>query len=80
VTSPLANPTLGLFDGNGALLLSNDDWRSTQEAAIMATGLAPSNDQESAVLAILPSGNYTAIVSGNGSATGVALVEVYNLQ
>jgi hypothetical protein len=60
-------------------LVSNDDWRQTQEAEIMATGLAPSNDLEAAILAILSSGNYTAI-SGNGSANGVALVEACNLQ
>ena len=83
IPNPLSNPTLGLYNGNGALLLSNDDWKQTQEADILATGLAPGNDLESALLALLSSGNYTAIVSGTGSAagsTGVALVEVYNLQ
>lgn len=80
VPNALSNPTLGLYDQNGALLLSNDNWRDSQEAAIQATGLAPSNDLESAILAVLSFGNYTAIVSGNGAATGVALVEVYNLQ
>jgi hypothetical protein len=80
VPNALSNPTLGLYDQNGALLLSNDNWRDSQEAAIQATGLAPGNDLESAILTVLSFGNYTAIVSGNGSATGVALVEIYNLQ
>jgi hypothetical protein len=75
----LADPTLELFDGNGVLLASNDDWRDTQEADITATGLAPSNDAESAILETLAPSLYTAIVRGGNGTTGVALVEVYNL-
>jgi hypothetical protein len=73
----LADPTLELHDGNGGLIFSNDNWRTTQEAEIMATGLAPSNDLESAIVATLPPANYTAIVRGVNNTTGVALVEVY---
>jgi hypothetical protein len=80
VTSPLADPVLTLFDRNGNVLASNDNWRSTQEAAITATGLAPSSDAEAAILTTLPAGEYTAILSGAGNSTGVGLVEVYNLQ
>jgi hypothetical protein len=61
------------------MFASNDDWRSTQEADITATGLQPSNDAESAIVTTLLPGNYTAIVSGVGGATGLALVEVYGL-
>ena len=75
----LADPTLELFDGNGVLLASNDDWRDTQEAEIMATMMAPSNEAESAIVATLAPSLYTAIVRGANDTTGVALVEVYNL-
>jgi hypothetical protein len=77
IVSPLADPMLAVFDGNGTRLTSNDNWRDNQEAAIQATGLAPTNDFESAILATLPAGNYTAIVSGKNGASGVALVEIY---
>ena len=75
----LANPTLELFDGNGLLVVSNDDWRSDQESEIMATTIPPSNDLESAIVRTLPPAAYTAIVRGNNNTTGVALVEVYAL-
>ena len=79
VSHPLADPVLDLFDVNGNRLAHNGNWRDTQENAIKATGLPPPNDKESAILATLPSGNYTAIASGQGGSEGVALVEVYNL-
>jgi hypothetical protein len=84
----LANPTLELHDGTGALIASNDNWITTiiggiitanQVRNIMATGLAPRDPRESAIIADLPSGNYTAIVRGVNNTTGVALVEVYDL-
>jgi hypothetical protein len=80
VSGALANPTLELRDVNGTLVDSNDNWKSTNQAAIMATGLQPPNDLESAILRILSAGNYTAIVRGVNSTSGVALVEVYALQ
>ena len=80
IANPLGNPQLGLFDGNGTAIASNNDWKSSQQNAIAATGLAPANDLESAIIADLAPGNYTAIVSGVGGATGVALVEAYHLQ
>ncbi len=58
----------------------NDNWRSTQQAEIIATTIPPSNDLESAIVRTLPPGPYSAIVTGAGGTTGVALVEVYNLQ
>ena len=79
VAGKLADPTLELHDGNGGLLASNDNWRTDQEAEIIATGLPPSNDLESAIVATLPPANYTAIVRGVNNTTGVALVEVYAL-
>jgi len=79
VPSPLADPTLELHDGNGALLMSNDNWKDTQQAAIAATGLAPGNDAESAILATVTPGNYTAILRGKNNTTGTAVVEVYDI-
>jgi hypothetical protein len=79
LTNVLQNPTLSLFDVNGMAFASNDDWRSTQEADITATGLQPPNDADSAIVTTLLPGNYTAIVSGVGGTAGLALVEVYGL-
>ena len=79
ISNPLPNPTLELYDGNGTLIASNNDWRATQQNAISATGLQPPNDSESAILRTLAPGNYTAIVRGVNNATGVAVVEVYDL-
>jgi hypothetical protein len=63
----------------GDLIFANDNWKDAQQAAIEATNKAPPNDAESAILATLAPGNYTAIVRGVNNTTGVALVEVYNL-
>ena len=79
VTGVLADPTLRLFDGSGTPISSNNDWKNTQQAAIQATGLAPSFDVESAILITLQPGNYTAILSGNSGSTGVGLVELYDI-
>ena len=80
VANALADPTLELHDGNGALIASNDNWKDTQKSEIEATGVPPTNDKESALAQTLNAGNYTAIVTGNNNTTGVALVEAYNLQ
>lgn len=72
INNALANPTLELHDGNGELIRSNDNWKSTQQSALEATGLAPSNDLESAILVTLTAGNYTAIVTGFGEPIGVS--------
>jgi len=79
VANALADPTLELRDINGNLIQSNDNWRSTQQAEIIATGLQPSYDAESAIVATLAPSNYTMIVRGVNNTTGVALVEVYRL-
>ena len=88
VPNPLANPTLELHNAAGALIGSNDDWQRTtiggvithsQVADIQNSGHAPANPSESAIIAELPPGNYTAIVRGVNNITGVALVEVYDL-
>ena len=79
VPNTLADPFLELRDGNGALLQSNNDWRDSQEAGLQATGLAPSDELESALLISVPPGNYTAIVKGAHGDVGNGLVEVYKL-
>ena len=79
VTGVLADPTLELHDGSGALITSNDNWKDTQQAAISATGKAPPNDLESAILHTFTPGNYTAIVRGKNNTTGIGLVEAYDI-
>ena len=81
VPGKLADPTLELRDGNGTLIQANDNWRSDQQAEIIATGIPPSNDLESAIVALLPAGGAvsTAIVRGVNGTSGVALVEIYAL-
>jgi plastocyanin len=79
VPGALQDPTLELHDGNGTLLASNDNWRTDQEAEIIATTIPPSNDLESAIVRNLDPGNYTAVVRGGNNTTGVALVEAYGL-
>ena len=89
IPNALANPTLELHDGTGALIASNDNWRTTiiggiitsdQVRDILRSGHAPRDGRESAIIAELPAGNYTAIVRGVNDTTGVALVEVYDLE
>lgn len=75
----LANPVLELHDGNGALIASNDNWRDTQEAEIIATGLAPDDDLESALIATLSPGAYTAVIRGFDNGTGLAFYQLYSL-
>ncbi|PYL74457.1 MAG: hypothetical protein DMF27_14405 [Verrucomicrobia bacterium] len=80
VAGALAEPFLSLFAGNGNVLWTNNDWKHSQQAAIQATGLAPPNDLESAIIITVAAGRYTAILEGNGGGTGIGLVEVYKLR
>src|SRR5205814_6103348 len=88
VPDVLAGPTLDLYDGTGALIASNDSWLHTiiggiitsdQVRDIRNSGHAPTDARESAIIADLPAGNYTAIVRGVNNTMGVALGEVYDL-
>jgi hypothetical protein len=89
VPTPLSDPTVTLFDSTGTAIASNDDWQTTivdgkiitgnQVMEIQNTGKAPGSPNESAIIATLPPGNYTAIVQGVGGTTGNGLVEVYAL-
>jgi sugar lactone lactonase YvrE len=80
ISNPLSDPRIELHNASGALVSSNNDWKDTDRDLIQATGIPPSNDLESAIVAVLPGGSYTAIVSGRNGETGVGLVEVYNLR
>ncbi len=90
VTNALTNPQLALVDQSNHQLASNDNWQNTvvdgttitssQVSAIQNSGKAPPSANESAIIATLPPGNYTAVVSGVGNTTGIGLVEVYALQ
>jgi phospholipase/lecithinase/hemolysin len=81
VPTPLANPTLTLFDNAGNVKMTNDDWKNSPDAAeIMNTGIPPRNDLESAIIATLAPGQYTAQLAGKDGGTGNGLVEVYDLQ
>jgi hypothetical protein len=84
----LVDPTLELHDGSGALIASNDNWQTTQiggiitadqVSAIQNSGLAPTQAAESAIIATLQPGGYTAIVRGTNKTTGIALIEAYQL-
>jgi hypothetical protein len=79
VSGALADPFLTLFDGSGKVLWTNNNWKDSQQGAIQETGLAPTNDLESAILRTVEPGNYTAILSGRNGTTGIGLVEVYDV-
>lgn len=78
VPTPLADPTIDIFQGD-TKIGSNDNWKDSQQADIQATGLAPTNDAESAFLVTLAPGNYTMVLRGKADGTGNALVEAYDL-
>jgi hypothetical protein len=80
VANPLNDPTLELRDAAGNLLASNNNWGDGPNAAqIQAEGFAPSQPAESAMRVALSPGNYTALVRSTSSATGIGLVEIYDL-
>jgi len=88
IADALANPTLEIHDGSGATVATNDDWKNTQlgglvtddqVAEIRASGLGPGNDLESAVIANLVPGSYTAVVRGFGGTTGTGVVDAYDI-
>jgi hypothetical protein len=84
VPDPLQDPTLALVNGSGTTLATNDDWKtkadgSSQQAEIEATTIPPNDNRESALVASLAPGNYTAVVRGKNNTIGIAVVEVYNI-
>jgi hypothetical protein len=79
IPNPLEDPVLELHGPTGFTTVINNNWRDTQENEIKATGLAPTNDLESAIVAFLAPGSYTGIIRGNNGGTGIGLFEVYDL-
>ena len=88
IADAVANPTLDIFDENNVKVAANDDWRATQvgglitgdqSAEISASQLAPGNDLESAIIANLAPGSYTAVVRGAGNTIGTGVVDAYDL-
>src|SRR3989440_2031929 len=79
VAGTLSDPILELHDATGAIVASNDNWRASQQDLIIAAGLAPANDLESALIATINPGAYTVVVKGVNNATGVGLMEIYDL-
>ena len=79
VPDALPDPQLSLINSSGTVVATNDDWQDTQASDIAATGLAPTNSFESAILAPLVPGAYTATLSDVNGTTGIGLIEVYNI-
>jgi hypothetical protein len=79
ISDALQDPTMELHDGNGNLLLANDNWKDSQQAAIQATGLASGDNREPATLTTLIQGNWTAMLRGKNNTTGVGLIELYRI-
>jgi len=80
VSGVLSDPTLTIYDSNGSVIASNDNWQDDPNAILVQkNGLTPPNAMESALVLHLPAGAYTAIVRGANDGTGVGLAEVYTL-
>jgi hypothetical protein len=82
LTNLLADPTVELYDGNGAVLIANDNWADDSAAAdlLRANGLALADPRESAIFTTLPAGQFTAILAGKNGGIGIGTIEVYNLR
>jgi hypothetical protein len=76
----LQDPVIELHKSDGSVLAANDNWKTTQQSEIEATGLAPTDDRESAILISLDPGNYTVVLSGKNGTSGIGLVEAYDVQ
>ena len=80
ISGRMQDPMIELYNSSGAVILMNDDWRSTQETTIQQTGLAPTDNREAAIVTTLQPGAYTAILRAAGNSSGIGLVEVYELR
>lgn len=79
IAGRLIDPTLELYDADGALIASNDDWKQSQQDEIEATGAPPNDERESAIVRLLEPGSYTAILNGKNGESGIALSETFDL-
>jgi hypothetical protein len=77
----LADPTLELHDGNGAILASDDNWQDdpSQAAQLTANNFAPSDPKEAAIFTSLPPGQFTVVLAGKNGGTGIGVVEIFNI-
>jgi hypothetical protein len=80
VAGRLADPVLELHASDGHTIRANDNWREGQETEVQQSGLAPSDNKESAIIAPLPNGSYTAQIAGAANSTGIGLIEIYDLE
>ena len=80
VSGALANPRLELFNAAGQIVAANDNWRDAPNQQEISDSIPPSHDLESAILTTVAPGGYTVVVRGENDSTGVALVEVYDLE
>jgi hypothetical protein len=76
----LPDPVIELHKSDGTILMANDDWKTTQRSEIEASGLAPTDDRESAISISLDPGNYTVVLSGKNGVSGIGLVEAYDVE
>ncbi len=81
ITGALADPLLQLYNADGVLVLSNDNWSSTDLTTMNSVGAfaLTSGSRDAALVATLSPGAYTAQVSGVGNTSGVAILEVYDV-
>jgi phosphatidylinositol-3-phosphatase len=79
IPGTLPDPVIELHRSDGAIAAANNDWKDTQQLEIQATGLAPADDREAALIASLDPGAYTVVLSGRNNATGIGLVEAYDI-
>jgi cytochrome c peroxidase len=79
LTGLLDDPVLELRSANGALLFQNDNWKDAQQTQIEGTPYQPADDREAVIIAPLPPGAYTAVLTGKNQMTGIGLLEVYDL-
>jgi hypothetical protein len=86
ISNGLPNPIVELHNADGALVVANDNWKTndqtqeSQEADVNATTIPPTNSFESAIIATLAPGTYTAVLRGKGGGKGIGLLEIYHLQ
>jgi hypothetical protein len=79
ITTPLPDPVLELHDANVNMLQTYHKWTYTQKSEFHATGLAPADEREAALLVDLSPGMYTAVVVAKNGSNGVGLLEIYHL-
>jgi hypothetical protein len=79
INNPLPDPMLRLVDGQGTTLFTNDNWQDLQAAEIAGTGLAPTNPLEASLVFDLAPGSYTALLFDTHGASGIGLLEIYNI-